>query len=210
MILLPQYRTSRRAAAAGDITVIQSVSGGTGTNRSVTFSATPADGEVIVLVMTCFGGSITPPGAFTEAVTSQESSTDRVSRIFYRVASSESSATYSVTNATNGGLMGYRLSACNLYSTGSNVTTSSTTHNISSANFVVPQNAFVVGAGVWSAALGSNVSANNSFGVDLTSNSLARTGIVSRKYTTGGAAENCTLTVINAVSGRQCLGVFAP
>ena len=79
---------------------------------SVTFSATPSDGELIVLCLGLRDGSAsadgtsnagTPPSGFTAGpaiVMSSASSFARHAQIWWRVASSEASATYSFTSFT--------------------------------------------------------------------------------------------------------------
>lgn len=88
--------------------VIQGVNGATG----VTFSATPSDGELIALLVTSndTAGSIGTPSGFTPGPTVAQAG-GKEAALFWKVAASESSSTYSIDVAPgNDRIYGWRIS----------------------------------------------------------------------------------------------------
>lgn len=205
-ILIPQYRTSRRASAVDPVALIESL--GSATTDSMVFSGTPSDGELIVICACTLNGggatSFTWPAGFTEQIYTAVSSL-RPLAIATKVAASEASATYAVTNTVGSTrLLGYRLSGHGASPIG-NVDEFAN----DSANADVPAGAtgISVSAGslviaAWNGGGGYTYTPDNSFGGTVTGGS-GRIGSSYRIYSAADTGQNCTATRSASTGNRR-------
>lgn len=206
-IMIPQYRTARRAAAA-DITVIEELGQGTSTGSTLTFAfaGTPTNGEKLVAVaVNVTAAPSTVPSGFN-LVASHTATADRV-YVYEKVASSESNS-YSWLGASRFAVMMARLSNGTYDTSGSNSAASVASLIVPAAGIAVPNNSYVVAG--WRSSSSANVSSvNNSFAIKIAT-SASRSCIASRKYTTGGSSEQVTGTTGGAPNIGALMAVFKP
>ncbi len=181
----------------------------TGSNPSVTFSATPADGELLVFAI-AGRTSFTPPSGCTLEIAEETRSDCRV-YIYTKIAASESGATYSFSGAnSNNGLTAARITGGEVYLSAKNNSGSGATVSAASATFDVPDNSYVLAA--WQ-RFGGNLggaTVDNSF-VKKVDYSQSRSVSATRKYTTGGGAENVSSTVSGSTTcGAAVIVVWEP
>lgn len=206
MILIPQYRTSRRAAG-GDITVIEETSqgNGTGTLPNLVFAGTPTNGEKLVAIVCCASAPSTVPSGFT-LVASFTATADRA-YVYEKVASSES-GTYTWAAGSRCAVTMTRLSNGTYDTSGTNSGTAVASLIMPSAGIAVPANSYVLAS--WHTSTSANVtSVNNSFNITISSGSF-RSCIATRKYTTGGSSEQVTGTTGGTPNIGGIMAVFKP
>lgn len=182
--------------------------GGNPTN-SVTFSATPSDGELLIAAVGCSVGTAAAalPSGFTQIVT--EGDANKLVRIGYKVASSEAGATYSSTvNSTNSGLYMVRLTGGAAGVSGTN-SDSGTSNAAASSGLTVPTDAFVVAAWILNNTSGGADAVDNSFTLKINA-SVNRFAAAARKYTTGGSSQNVNYSHTDSRSSRAALAVINP
>lgn len=198
MILIPQYRTARRAAASGatPITINQQV---TGTTSAALTSVVAGELLIIVAAGT---GAITTPSGFSVVAYSQFTAGSSTSAIYSKTATG-SEGTIAVTGATI--CAGYRLS---------HGTASANTNSVASGTSVVAGSAAldapagsVMFAAVGTSGNTSAHAASNSFSV-VTSGT--RGSIAKREYASADTAENCTLSWTTARNGGSILALISP
>jgi len=206
-LLIPQVVSALRQQPA--LVVIERVVGNSsGVNETLTFSAIPGDGERIVIAATVSSGTLVLP--ITQIV--RNSAGTNLAAIGLRVAASESSATYTLTNSSaNVGVVGWRLSAGAAGATDTNNTSSSTTSLAASATGVtVPDNSLVIAAFAFPAAASTGGwSVSNSFTLRY-SNDADRSQIADRLYTTGGSAQSTTLSWTSSRNCASAIAVITP
>lgn len=207
MILIPQYRTSRRAAG-GDITVIEEISQGvaTGAMPNLVFAGTPVNGEKLVAVVACASAApSTVPSGFT-LVASNTSTSDRV-YVYEKVASSES-GTYTWVTSSRSAVMMARLSNGTYDASGNNSVVAAASLIVPASGIAVPTNSYVVAG--WHTSSSAHVnSVNNSFSIKISGTGW-RSCIASRKYTTGGSSEQVTGTTGGTPNIGGLMAVFRP
>lgn len=209
MILLPQYRTSRRSAAAADLTVLQTVfTGGTsaGTSATLTFTS-PSAGELMIAFLTTTSSSFTGVPSGWNLVHSKTHST--VSAWCYaKVAgvSEPTSHVWTVATSQAFGIWGARFSNGSVHSYGSNSGTTITSLAAASSGIDVPTNSFV--GGVYNLSNTGAPEPDNGY----SDSSLGISGdrAVYRKYTSGGASENTTATWLNGRTVASLLVCIRP
>lgn len=206
-ILIPQYRTSRRAAG-GDITVIEELGQGTSTGATLTFAfaGVPANGEKLIAVaVNVSAAPSTVPSGFN-LVASHTATADRV-YVYEKVASSESNS-YSWIGAARFAVMMARLSSGTYDTSGTNSGVAVASLIVPASGVAVPNNSYVVAG--WRSSSSANVSSvNNSFTIKVAT-SASRSAIASRKYTTGGSSEQVTGTASGTPNIGACIAVFRP
>lgn len=205
MILIPQYRTSRRAAG-GDITVIEEISqgNGTGTLPNLVFAGTPADGEILVAAVSCGSAPTTVPSGFTQ-VAALATGTERA-YVYVKTAASET-GTYTWVVGSRSAVMMARLSNGVYNTSGTNSGTAVTSLIMPSSGLIVPANSYAVA--VWKNSSSYVPAVDNSFTIKISANAW-RSCIASRKYTTGGASEQVTGSGSASANIGGIMAVFVP
>lgn len=206
-ILIPQYRTSRRAAG-GDITVIEETSQSTSTGATLTFAfaGTPSNGDKLVAVVAVTTAAPTTVPSGFSVVASHTATTERV-YVYEKVASSESNS-YAWVGSARCAIMMARLSNGTYDTSGTNSGSAVGSLIVPASGIVVPANAYVVAG--WRSSSSANVtSVNNSFSIKVAT-SASRSAIASRKYTTGGSSEQVTGTASGTPNIGACIAVFRP
>lgn len=207
MILLPQYRTSRRAAAA-TITVLEEISQGnaTGTLPNLVFAGTPSNGEKLVALVCCGGAAPTTVPSGFSLIASHTATSDRA-YLYEKTASSES-GTYTWAAGTRCAVMMARLSQGALETSGTNSTASASSLIMPATGLAVPSNSYCVAS--WHTSTANNVSSvGNSFSIVIAASSF-RSCIATRLYTTGGASEQVNGSAVSASAIGGILAVFKP
>ena len=207
MILIPQYRTARRASASAlnvNITEIVTATA-VSTTATLSFAGTPADGERIVAFVVQAGATpdITAvPSGFTLQV---QSDVNRTVRIYDKLASSETNS-YTFTATSNLTVSLFRLSGGSLSASGTNNAASATTIALSSSGLLVPDNAVLIGG---LSISGTGTPTNSDSFTTIFHNTTTRGWAHYREYTTGGSGLNCTASWTNARNVDSCLGVYS-
>lgn len=208
-ILIPQYRTSRRTAAAANINIVEVKNYFTAaTSQTVVFTSTPTSGQQIVVFATNQGG--TPfinslPSGFGFRLGSDVNQT---ARLYDYVCGGSESNSYAFSGTGSFTLQAFLLSGGS-YSTGGTNSNASINsgYTLASSGLLVPTNAIVIGG----LTLSGTGTPTNSDGFTVTSLSATTRGWSHyREYTTGGASENCTAAWTNLRSVDSVLGVYAP
>lgn len=197
-ILIPQYRTARRAAAAGatPITVNQTVTG----TASVTFTGVAA-GELLVVIATGTN-AITTPSGFSVAINANNDPSNGRALMFTKTASG-SEGTVTLTGAAVS--VGYRLSHGTVsFTENDGVGVTSINAGASALDAVAGS---VMFAAVGFSGNTSVPAAGNSFSID---NSGARGIVAHREYASADTAENCTLSWTSARNASSFLALISP
>lgn len=209
MILIPQYRTSRRAAGGGDITVIEEIGQQTSTGATLTFAfaGTPANGEKLVAVVCCVSAPPTTVPSGFSVVASHAATTERV-YVYEKVAASESNSYAWLAGGSRYAVMMARLSSGTYDTSGANSGVAVSSLIVPAAGLAVPNNSYVVAG--WRSSSSANVSSvNNSFMIEIATVG-SRSCIATRKYTTGGASEQVTGTTGGSTNIGALMAVFSP
>lgn len=208
MILIPQYRTSRRAAGA-DITVIEELGQGTSTGATLTFvfAGTPSDGNTLVAAVGCSAAAPTTVPSGFSLVASFTATTDRV-YVYAKTAASESNSYAWLAGASRFAVMMARLSGGTYDTSGTNSGTAVASLIVPASGIAVPDNSYVVAG--WKSSNSAHVSSvDNSFAIKI-AGSAYRSALASRKYTTGGSSEQVTGTTGGAPNIGAIMAVFKP
>lgn len=196
----------RRRVAGGAVTVIE---GPVSTsNVSVTFSGTPTNGDLIVLFVAVNGpNTITPPAGFSTAA-SIDISMNAPLACFYKLASGESSATY--TSTSSGGTLrtiGYILRGQHgtpIGNTGSNAIAATATSIVCAASSINVSSGSIVLAATYATSTIAGSSYSNSFtGTLLGGGNLNASAY--RAYASSATSQNTTNTWTTTATNRRGL-----
>ena len=187
----------RRRGGGGAVAVIEAVA--SNNSLSVVFGATPSNGELIVLIAMVANNNastISGPGTFTNGPAYNQGG-QRPGAVFWKVASSEASATYSCSaSAGTVRVVGYRLSGANASPIGGDGTQydATTGTTIAASSAAIDMNAGSLAIAAFSAANSiAGFAADNSFDNEiLIPNSFM--GTAYRLYPSADTAENSTAT----------------
>lgn len=208
MILIPQYRTARGAAAAADINIIETKLYNTAaTSQTVTFTSTPTSGQVIVVYAAHVGG--TPyinslPSGFALRL---DSNVYQTAQLYDYVCGGSEGNSYTFSGTGSFTIHAFLLSGGSYSTGGTNSGASVTSLALSSSGLVVPTNAIAIGG----LTLSNTGTPTNSDGFTTAFHTTAtRAWTHYREFTTGSASQNCTASWANGRSPDSVLGVYAP
>lgn len=205
-------RSNRRRTSGADVAIVEGPLSTASTN-TVTFASIPADGKLIVICHHVSGSgtatTATGPAGFSTAVSINQGGA-RPAAIFWKVASGEASATYTVTNTAAVGqnrVMGYVLSGQHATPIG---TSGSKADNTTGTSLDAAATAINIAAG--SLVIGTH-SANGSMAGATYSNSfsaavVSASGFVAsayRAYPSSATSQNTTNTWTTTQTQRRAL-----
>lgn len=176
------------------------------TTATCTFGSVPADGEMLVAVVTHAGG--TPAVTVIPSGFSLRLGTDvrQTIHIYEKVAASEASAAYGFTGTVGLGLVMYRLSPAQFETGGSNSTASGPPFACSSVDLAVPDGSVGIAVIRANGGLGT-ASFSNSYG---SLQPVPSGQVASRTYTAGGGTENTTVTSSISRNADMALVIYKP
>lgn len=208
MILIPQYRTSRRAAAAGDVDIVESKTYFTAaTSQTISFTSTPTSGQVIVVLAANLNG--TPyinslPSGFGLRL---DSNVNHTAQLYDYTCGGSESNSYTFSGTNNFTLHAFLLSGGSYLTGGTNNAAGVTSMALSSSALVVPSNGIAIGG----LTLGGTGTPTNSDSFTTAGHGATTRGWSHyREFTSGNPSQNCTASWLNARSPDSVLGVYAP
>ena len=216
MILIPQYRTARRASAVASVSVLQTAQALVNTGGSITFGSAINAGEMIVIVHgrpSTGSVTLTKPTGFTDTYNPGAVLTPLA--VFTKIAGGSESGSYVVTSAaTNNCVAGYVLSACSVGDQSSEYQSATgTTLTIGSAGIGVSAGSIVIAAracGTSSAKSTTSNSFDNSFTADYEIDSAAFIA-ASRAYGSAASSQQTTNSwTTSRVQRRGIIVEFVP
>lgn len=181
-----------------------------GLTATCTFGAVPADGEMLIAVVCHAGGTPSITGVPSGFTLRAGTDVRQTIRVYEKVASGETSASYSFTATVNLGMVMYRLTPAQFGAGGTNDSAGGTSLVCSSSGLVVPDGSVGIAAINCNGSI-SSVGFSDGFGsISYLGSGGGRPYVATRTYTSGGAAENTTASWTTTRNSDGLLVVYKP